>query len=745
MTLNLSPEPLARRCAQRPWLTIGLWVVLLVIGIGLRVALFEDGVTAEFKFTNDPESQRGETLLEERLRGPKGTNEVVIIQSETRTVEDLEFRDTVVSLFDELVALGPDVIRRETLTNFSRDGGGFLVSRDGRTTMIPFTMAGDFDDSSDNIARVIDVVDEAKAQGEFRILMTGQATVGEDFGEVAQEGLLKGEAFGIPIALIILVVVLGALVAALIPLVLAAASIIVAMGAASLLGLVFGLSFFVENIITMIGLAVGIDYTLFFVARYREERAHGLEKHEAIGRAGGTAGRTVLFSGMAVMLGLIGMLLVPTNIFISIGLGAMFVVTAAVLASMTLLPALLGLLGDGINRLSIPLIGRSQARYDETRAGGFWDRLSRGVMRQPAISLLLAGGILIAAVVPFFDINTGAAGVSTFPDGIESKEAFLILDEEFSAGEVTPVEIVIDGIINSEPVQAAIDRLTDTLKTDEAFSAPRPLQVNPAGDLALLSVPVAGDSVSQEAQDAVNRLRNNYVPVAFRGVGAEVSVGGETAFQIDFFDMARDAAFIVFPVVLGISFLLLMLVFRSIVVPIKAILLNLLSVGATYGVLVMVFQKGWGNNTFGFQRAETIEAWIPIFLFAILFGLSMDYHVFLLSRIRERFDQTHDNTGSVAFGIRSTGRIITGAAFIMVAVFWGFAAGPPGCHHHPDCAGAGEHEDVGPVELVYAQLASVAARPAGGTRGGNGTCHHLRLIQMAVVFPQSQSSSPAKE
>ena len=451
-------------------------MVLLVIGIGLRVALFEDGVTAEFDFTNEPESKRGDNLLEDRLlRGPKGTSEVVIIRSETQTVEDREFRDTVVSLFDKLVALGPEIIRQETLANFSRDGGDFLVSRDGRATIIPFTMAGDFDDSSDNISEVIDVVDEFKARSEFRILMTGQATVGEDFREISGEGLLKGEAFGIPIAIIILVVVFGALVAVLIPVVVAAASITVAMGAASLLGLVFGLSFFVENIITMIGLAVGIDYSLFFVARYREERAHGLDKHEAIGRAGGAAGRTVLFSGIAVFLGLIGMLLVPSNVFISIGLGAIFVVIAAVLASMTLLPALLGLLGDGINRLSIPLIGRSQARGDETRPGGFWDRVSRGVMRQPAISLLLAGGILVAAVVPFFDINTGAAGVSTFPDGIESKEAFLILDKEFSAGEVTPVEIVIDGNIHSEPVQAAIDRLENALEADEAFSAPRPL------------------------------------------------------------------------------------------------------------------------------------------------------------------------------------------------------------------------------------------------------------------------------
>ena len=199
--------------------------------------------------------------------------------------------------------------------------------------------------------------------------------------------------------------------------------------------------------------------------------------------------------------------------------------------------------------------------------------------------------------------------------------------------------------------------------------------MNPARDLALLTVPVAGDAVSSEAQDAVKRLRETYIPAAIEGSGATVLVTGETAFNMDFFKIADDAARVVFPFVLGISFLLLLLVFRSIIVPIKAIILNLLSVGATYGILVLIFQKGVGNELFGFQQAETIEAWLPIFLFAVLFGLSMDYHVFLLSRIRERFDQTQNNTESVAFGIRSTGHLITGAALIMVAVFWGFALG----------------------------------------------------------------------
>ena len=425
----------------------------------------------------------------------------------------------------------------------------------------------------------------------------------------------------------------------------------------------------------MIGLAVGIDYSLFIVARYREERRGGLEKL-AIGKAGGTAARTVSFSGMAAVLGLVGMLLVPSNVFITIGLGAIFVVIAAVIASMTFLPAILSLMGDRINKLAIPRIGAAQTKFDETKPGGVWDKISRTVMRQPLISLILGGGLLIAALVPFFDINTGSSGVSTMPDGIESKEGFLILDEHFSAGEVTPAEIVIDGDVDSPAVQAGIERLTAALGEETLFSEPRPLEVNEARDLAVLSVPLAGDAVSTETQNALKRLRGTYIPAAFESVqGTTVLVTGEAAFQLDFFTIADNAAYVVFPFVLGVSFLLLLLVFRSIVVPIKAIILNLLSVGAIYGLLVLIFQKGVGNEAFGFQQAETIEAWIPIFLFAVLFGLSMDYHVFLLSRVRERFDQTGNNTESVAFGIRSTGRLITGAALIMVAVFWGFAAG----------------------------------------------------------------------
>jgi len=445
-------------------------------------------------------------------------------------------------------------------------------------------------------------------------------------------------------------------------------------GATAVLGQEWQFSIFAVNVITMIGLAVGIDYSLFIISRFREERLRGLDKVEAIVRAGGTAGRTVLFSGGTVIIGLLGMLIVPQTIFRSIAIGAVLVAAAAVAASLTLLPAVVSLLGDRVNWGRIPLIQRGQAAFDEQRPGGFWDRLARTVMRHPVISFVAAAGLLMVAAIPYFNINTGFSGVSTLPDNLPAKQAFLTLDREFSAGLISPAQVVIDGQVNSPQVQDGVQRLESILAGDSSFGNPT-YEANAAGDLALVEVPVAGDPNSNRAEDAVQRLRNDYVPQAFSGVPARVLVGGDIAGNLDGFDMLARYTPIVFAFVLGLSFILLMVVFRSIVVPIKAVIMNLLSVGAAYGLLVLVTQEGVGAGLFGFQQVESIEAWLPIFLFAILFGLSMDYHVFLLSRIRERYDQTHDNTEAVVFGVRSTGRLITGAALIMVAVFAGFAAG----------------------------------------------------------------------
>ena len=295
-------------------------------------------------------------------------------------------------------------------------------------------------------------------------------------------------------------------------------------------------------------------------------------------------------------------------------------------------------------------------------------------MRRPVISILLAGGLLVAAAVPFFDINTGTSGVSELPDDFRAKQGYEAVRANFGFGVNAPAEIVIDADVGSDSVRAAIDRLTASLDSDAGFG-PATLSNNETGDLALLSTPLLAGPSTEEGIDSVRKLRDEYVPKAFADVTAVVLVTGRTAQEIDSIDMARRYLPIVIALVLALSFVLLTMVFRSIVIATKAIILNLLSVGAAYGILVLVWQKGVGNELFGFPQVDVIQSWLPIMLFAILFGLSMDYQVFLISRIRERYLQTSDNEESVAYGLRATAWLITGAALIMVAIFSGFAAG----------------------------------------------------------------------
>jgi RND superfamily putative drug exporter len=298
-------------------------------------------------------------------------------------------------------------------------------------------------------------------------------------------------------------------------------------------------------------------------------------------------------------------------------------------------------------------------------------------MGHPWISVAASVALLVALAVPALDLNLGLSGVTSLPAGNESRRAFETLDEEFSAGRISPAEIVVTATnVSAVEVQDGADRLEGALAADEdgMFGEPQ-RETNESGDLLLISVPINGDPTADAAHDAINRLRRDIIPSAFEGVDAQVLVTGETAGNEDFYDVIRTYAPYVFAFVLGLSFLLLMVVFRSIVVPVKALIMNLLSVGAAYGMLVLVFQKGVGSGLLGFRRSDTIEAWLPLFLFSVLFGLSMDYHVFLLSRIRERYDETGDNAASVAYGLRATAGMITGAAMIMVAVFTGFALG----------------------------------------------------------------------
>jgi RND superfamily putative drug exporter len=642
-------------------------MVLLAASGFVTSQFLGDALTSDFDFTNRPEAVRAQELIEDRLRGPAKLSETYIVRSGDISVEDPAFQDEVEGIQADLAGLGPDIV--EQTVSFYDTQDPSMVSDDEHATLVTAVLPDDIDRLTDHVEGLRGVAREHTGDG-FETLHLGDVTVNDDFNTIAEEDLAKGESIGIGAALLVLIVVFGAIVAALLPIFLAIGAIIVALGAVALIGQWADFSFFVTNMITMMGLAVGIDYSLFIVSRYREERAHGIEKLDAISAAGATANRAVFFSGMTVVLALIGLLLIPTTIFRSLGLGAILVVLAAVVASMTLLPAILSLLGDRVNSLRI--LGRKKVPGAPPRDGGFWDRITHAVMGRPVVALLLAAGVLVAAGWSFFDMNTGFSGISTLPDDVQSKRAYAVLASEFSGGFTSPVEIVIDG--DAAQISDEVAELRELLADDRGFG-PSTVETNAASDLSVVSAPVAGDPSGEAATAAVERVRGEYAPSVFRDSDVEVLVGGATAFNKDFFDLTDTYTPIVFLFVLGLSFLLLTVVFRSIVVPIKAILMNLLSVGAAYGLIVLVFQKGVGADLLGFHQVEAIEAWLPLFLFSILFGLSMDYHVFLLTRIREHWDLTGDNANSVAHGLRTTGQIITGAALIMVAVFAGFAAG----------------------------------------------------------------------
>ena len=386
----------------------------------------------------------------------------------------------------------------------------------------------------------------------------------------------------------------------------------------------------------------------------------------------------MVFSGGTVVLALLGMFLIPTIIFRSLGAGAILVVIVAVIATLTLIPALLGALGDRINwprkQEYNPQVAADQARRDrETIHSGFWGQVTRLVMARPLVSALLATSLLVALTIPYFDMKTGATGIDLLPES-DVKRAYMLLAENFSEGLISPVEVVIDAS-QTDQINAEVEQFLVAVGEDPVYGIPAPIQWNEPGDLALIQIPLRVDAGSPEALDAVRGLREVTIPENFATSGASVLVGGNPATNLDFEEILDFWTPVVFVFVLSMSFILLTLAFRSLVVPTKAILMNLLSVGATYGLLVLVFQKGYGHELLGFQQTPVIESWVPIFLFCVLFGLSMDYHVFLLSRIREHYDLTHRNTESVAVGLQATGKIITGAAAIMIAVFAGFAMG----------------------------------------------------------------------
>jgi putative drug exporter of the RND superfamily len=641
----------------------------MLVALVAIAALLGGALTTEGNPTNHPQSQRAKDLREAAFPAASSAaiTDIVVLRSSLYTVDEPRFRTFVRTLAGEVHrAKGVKSVR----TYFgARDPS--LVSKDRHATMVQFAMP---DESSSGIDDVVSEVQRADASPGFAASVTGQRTVNHDFNKLSEDDLRSGELqFGLPAALIVLLLVFGTVVAGLVPLLIALPSIIVALSFVALLGHAFSLSIFVVNMLTGMGLALGIDYALFVVSRFREERVRGREKLDAISASAITANRAVLFSGTTFVIAMFGMFIVPSSIMRSLAVGAILVGIVSVVASATLLPALLGLLGDRVDALRIPIVGKRSVEASNPE-GRFWGAIVRSVLRRPALAAGLSVAVLLVAASPIFGLHIGTSGPTLLPSRFEARQGFAALQRDFPGATANPVEIVVAKGAGQPAAERALDRLRTTLASDSRFGPGRVVR-SPNGTVAILSVPVRGDPSSDAAVSAVRHLRSTTVPTAFENTDAQVLVGGTTSENIDYFDSVIGPAPWVIALVLALTLVFLTVVFRSLVVAGTAVVLNLLSVGAAYGLLVLVFQDGFGSGLLGFNHVDTIEAWVPLFLFSVLFGLSMDYQVFLLSRIRERYDETGDTTEAVTFGVASTARIITGAALIIVAVFAGFAAG----------------------------------------------------------------------
>ncbi len=524
-----------------------------------------------------------------------------------------------------------------------------------------------------------------------RVYITGFPAINHDTQPLYNQDLARGESIAIPIALIVLAYMFATLGGIAVPLLFAAITIPTTLGGVWVVAHLIEMATYVTNIVSLIGIAIAIDYSMLVVFRFREELSHQDDEHEALLTTMRTAGRATVFSGLTVAVGLALLAFMPLPFIQSMGIGGLLVPVVSVLASATLLPVMLSLLGRRVNSLRI--VPRKVLARRAASDRGFWTRLAKMIMRRPIPVLIGSAAVMLAIAFPALQLKLTGGDNRGIPNGTNATDGLLVLEKTLGPGALAPHQIVVDtgpaGGALAPSVRAAEVRLVRLLRSDRAIdpstvAAPALLGAGRAHQASLLDptdqiaqIRAAGysDSGTQTAMDLVHRIRGRYIPEAHFPSSVHVVLTGAPAFGVDFLDKAYGAFPWLVLAVLVISYFLLLRAFRSVVLPIKAVLMNLLSVTATYGVLVLFFQHGWGHDLLGLKSSPQIEGWIPIFLFAVLFGLSMDYEVFLLSRMREEWDATHDNEHAVAYGLEHTGRIITAAAIIMIAAFAGFTAG----------------------------------------------------------------------
>jgi uncharacterized membrane protein YdfJ with MMPL/SSD domain len=661
--------------ARHRWLVFGLWLVLTV---GLFATSLAMGGTRTADAVDDggDDQTTFEAARAYDLFGASGETDathrtLLVVGALAGTIDDPA---TGAALDDVLASLAAHTTRVDGMDTptFAElvdprlappDAG--LVSPDGTTVRIPAAMPGDEATVDAKLTALRVLLEEVRAaHPELRVHSLDGSLANEDIQELVNGGLDASLRLTIPLTFLILLVAFGAVIAAIVPLVLAVTALLAAFGVLGIYSqLISPVSPYASQLIVLIGLAVAVDYSLFMITRYRTERRHGRAKHDAIRVASATAGRAVFFSGLAVMFSIAGLFLLDDVLFQSMAIGTIAVVLIAVIGSLTFLPSTLAILGDGVDRLRLPFLGRHRAE-----GSGLWAVVVRAVMRRPVIAFVAAAGLLLVMAIPALRLHLGQSDFGSFPDSIDAVQGVNLLDEKWPDGSTLALQVVVTQA-DQPATQAAIAALEDRLLATDGLSGPAELQPSADGTVAMLSVVMAGGQNDLRNREIVGEVRESVVPEVFAELdGVEALVTGRAAFTTDVVGFYSDGMPQVIGFVLALSFVLLLVAFRSIVIPLKAILLNLLSTGAAFGLLVLVFQDGYGAELLGFKPGP-IEAFVPVFIFTILFGLSMDYHVFILTRIKEARDHGLSSNEAVARGISITAGTITSAAAIMVVVF----------------------------------------------------------------------------
>jgi uncharacterized membrane protein YdfJ with MMPL/SSD domain len=640
-----------RRKAVLGWLAFVIFVFMAGNGLGVKNIDTVD--------TFDGESHKAEVAADDA--GLRPTKEVVLVHSDDMTSNDADFQSAVEDVSSRL-GKTPYV---ENITDPLAKGG--TVSADGHSALVEFEIAGDDTQTADRVDATIAAVNAAdEASTDVQVSQFGDASADKAINKVIQGDLGTAGELSLPITLIILTIALGALLAAGVPLLLGLSAVIGAFGMAALASHIFPADQSQAAVILMIGLAVGVDYSLFYLRREREERAAGHDMESALRIAGATSGRAVLVSGVTVMVAMAGLFISGNQSFVSFGVGTMLVVALAVVASLTVLPAAIAGLGSRIEKGRIPGL-RNRGKPKPSRV---WTAVIDRVTARPVLSLVAGAGLLVALTIPALGMKTVVSGPDDLDQSIPVIQTYNQVKKQFPDEGVTAAVVVKAADVKSGPTANAITALVAEAKASDTFPAPAQIDYSDDGTVAEISIPLRGSGSDQASEDGLTEVRQTLVPDTVGSVeGVQANVTGGTASSVDFRDQLNERLPLIFTFVFALAFLLLMVTFRSIVIPIKAIILNLLSVGAAYGVLTLVFQDGRFEGLLGYDSNGGVTSWLPLFLFVILFGLSMDYHVFILSRVKELHDRGMGTSEAVRQAISTTAGTVTSAAAVMVGVF----------------------------------------------------------------------------